>query len=227
MSFENARIMQDVVFVHETDYKEETRRAGKLIDYIGSYRPNYDAEYAKYLVKRFKLPAEKPVNKLSKGMQSVMDVIVGLSSRAPVTIFDEAYLGMDAPTRMLFYQEVLDDQEKHPRIFILSTHLVSEMDYLFDEVLILHKGELLLQEGYEELISRGLTITGEKALVDEFTKGMRIIGQQSLGNTKAVMLFEEQNDDIVKEANARGLDVGPVSLQNLFIYLTDEDGEGI
>lgn len=43
---------------------------------------------------------------------------------------------MDAPTRELFYPELLKDQEKHPRMMIVSTHVVSEMDNLFDEILI-------------------------------------------------------------------------------------------
>jgi ABC-2 type transport system ATP-binding protein len=221
--FENPKIMQNVAFVHETDYKEESSKAKKIIDIVGHYRSNFDMEYANYLIKRFKLPIEKPVNKMSKGMQSVLDVIIGLASRAPITIFDEAYLGMDAPTRVLFYQELLEEQAKHPRIMILSTHLVSEMDYLFDEVLILHNGSLLLHEEYETLVSKGVTITGAAQVVDEFVKGKKIIGEQRLGNTKAVMLFEEPEEESERLARQRGLEIGPISLQDLFIHLTKDD----
>jgi ABC-2 type transport system ATP-binding protein len=221
--FENPKIMQNVAFVHETDYKEESNKAKRLIGLVGHYRPNFDTEYANYLIKRFKLPVEKPVNKMSKGMQSVLDVIIGLASRAPITIFDEAYLGMDAPTRVLFYQELLEEQAKHPRIMILSTHLVSEMDYLFDEVLILHNGSLLLHEEYETLVSKGVTITGAAQVVDDFVKGKKIIGEQRLGNTKAVMLFEEPEEESERLARQRGLEIGPISLQDLFIHLTKDD----
>jgi ABC-2 type transport system ATP-binding protein len=220
---ENAKIMQNVAFVHETDYKEETSKARKMIEFVGRYCPHYDPEYAEYLVKRFKLPVDKSVKKLSKGMQSVLDVIIGLSSRAPITIFDEAYLGMDAPTRAIFYQELLNDQAKYPRIFILSTHLVSEMDYLFDEVLILHNGRLLIKKDYETLVSRGMTISGSAQEVDEFVQDKRIIGERKLGNTKAVMLYEKQNEELEKEAHRRGFEVGHMSLQDLFIHLTEDE----
>jgi ABC-2 type transport system ATP-binding protein len=225
---ENAHIMQNVAFIAQTDYSEETAKVSQMLDFVRRYRPNYDAEYADYLVKRFKLPLEKTVNKLSKGMQSVMNVIMGLASRTPVTIFDEAYLGMDAPTRVIFYQELLNDQEKHPRLFILSTHLVSEMDYLFDEVLILHQGKLLLHEEFESLVSRGVTITGAAESVDGFVREMgikKLLGEQRLGNTKAVTMYQEQNEEIWKEAHQRGLEVSNISLQDLFIYLTEEQEE--
>lgn len=224
--FENSRLMESVIFVHETDYKEEDKKVDKILSAVAKYRPNYDPEYAEYLIKRFKLPKDKGINKMSKGMQSVLDVIIGLSSRAPITIFDEAYLGMDAPTRVIFYQELLEEQGKHPRIMILSTHLVSEMDYLFDEVLILHQGKLLLKEEYETLLLRGLTLTGSSKVVDELVQGKKILRVQKLGDTKAVSIYEENTekvDEIEKQARQKGVDVGPMSLQDLFIYLTEDE----
>lgn len=224
---ENAGIMQNVAFVHQKDYKEETSKVKKMIQLAGRYAPHYDPEYAEYLIKRFKLPADKAVSKLSKGMQSVMDVIMGLSSRSPITIFDESYLGMDAPTRMVFYQELLEDQAKYPRIIILSTHLVSEMDYLFDEVLILHQGKLLLKEEYDTLVSRGVTVTGPAQEVDDFSREKKVISQQQLGGTKAVTIYDEDNEELQKDARLRGLEIGHISLQDLFIHLTEEEDNTI
>ena len=227
IAFENANIMKQIAFVYETNYKEESEKVKNILKMVSNYSPNYDREYEKELIKKFKLPIHKPANKLSKGMQSVLDVIIGLASRVPISIFDESYLGMDAPTRKLFYEEVLKEQEDYPRIMILSTHLVSEMEYLFDEVLILKKGSLLLHEEYEDLVSRGTTITGSVQEIDAFVKGMNILNSQQLGSTKAVMVYEdnsqEENTKIQKEALAKGFDVTPISLQDLFIYLTEEE----
>lgn len=219
--FENPDIMQNVSFHFETNYQEETEKVKNMLKMVGMYRPNYDAEYAEYLVKLFNLPLNKSVSKLSKGMQSALEVTMGLASRSPITIFDESYLGMDAPTRVKFYEELLKDQEKYPRIFILSTHLVSEMDYLFDEVLILHKGNLLLQEDYETLTSRGLSVTGNANEVNEFTRDKKILNSQQLGSTKSVMIYEERTDELDKSAHELGLEIGPISLQELFIHLTE------
>ncbi|KYG58383.1 ATP-binding cassette domain-containing protein [Planococcus maritimus] len=220
--FENPEKMEQIAFIYDKDYKEETEKAKKLIALASHYRPHFDMGYAEHLIKRFKLPVDKPVNKLSKGMQSALNVVIGLASRAPVTIFDEAYLGMDAPAREIFYKEILIDQEEHPRTFILSTHLVSEMDYLFDHVIIIDQGRLVLNEPYETLEALGASVTGAAADVDAFTATMQRLNEQQLGGTKSVMVYGELGETKRQEAHALGLEIGPVSLQDLFIYLTEE-----
>lgn len=223
--FENAKIMQQVSFLYDKDYKEESDKALAMLQYVQRYRPNFDMEYAEYLIKRFKLDTTKPIKGYSKGMQSALNVIIGLASRTPITIFDEVYLGMDAPSREIFYNELLKDQQNYPRIIILSTHLVSEMDHLFDEVMILNEGELVLHEGYDSLISQGVSITGNGELVDEFVQAKKQISVQQLGATKSVMVYGELSDQERKVAIDKGLEIGQVSLQDLFIHLTKEDGE--
>ncbi|ANU16418.1 ABC transporter [Planococcus maritimus] len=220
--FENPEKMEQIAFIYDKDYKEETEKAKKLIALAAHYRPHFDMDNAEHLIKRFKLPVDKPVNKLSKGMQSALNVVIGLASRAPITIFDEAYLGMDAPAREIFYKEILKDQEEHPRTFILSTHLVSEMDYLFDHVVIIDQGRLVLNEPYETLEAQGASVTGAAADVDAFTATMQRLNEQQLGGTKSVMVYGELDETKRQEAHALGLEIGPVSLQDLFIYLTEE-----
>jgi ABC-2 type transport system ATP-binding protein len=222
--FENAEIMQDVVFIYEKDNKEETEKVKGMLKFAERYRPYFDMEYAQSLVKRFNLPLNKAVKKLSKGQQSALFVTMGLASRCPLTIFDEAYLGMDAPTREIFYQELLEDQNNHPRTIIISTHLVSEMDYLFDEVIIIDKGRLILQEENETLLSKGATITGTADVVDQFVVGLKRLNEQQLGNTKRVVIYGALNEEQRNKAKEKGLEIGAISLQDLFIHLT---GEGV
>lgn len=225
--FENASIMQQVAFLYNKDYKEESDNVKQLLDGVERYRPNFDREYAEYLVKRFKLDQNKAIKKLSKGMQSAVNVTIGLASRAPITIFDEVYLGMDAPSRDIFYKELLEDQAKHPRTIILSTHLVSEMDYLFDEVLLLHDGKIMLQEDYDSLISKGAKITGNAEQVDEFVQSKQTIHVERLGGTKAVTILGELSQEERRTASDKGLEIRPVTLHELFVHLTkgEDDDE--
>ncbi|ANU11895.1 ABC transporter [Planococcus antarcticus DSM 14505] len=220
--FENPEKMQQIAFIYEKNYADEYEKIPAMLEFSENYRPNYDKEYADYLLKRFKLPLDKPVYKLSKGMQSALNVVIGLASRTPITIFDEAYLGMDAPSREIFYQEVLADLAKHPRTFILSTHLVSEMDYLFDNVVIIDQGRLLLNEDYETISAQGASITGAADQVDAFVTGRKVLNEQKLGGTKSVMVFGTLDEQDQLTARQQGLEIGPVSLQDLFIHLTEE-----
>lgn len=220
--FENPEKMQQISFIYEKDYADEYEKIPALLEFPERYRPNYDKDYANHLLKRFKLPLDKPAHKLSKGMQSALNVVIGLASRTPVTIFDEAYLGMDAPARQIFYEEILADQAEYPRTFILSTHLVSEMDYLFDKVVIIDQGNLLLNEEYETLSAQGASIKGAADQVDDFVAGMKVLNEQRLGGTKSVMVYGTLTEQNQLAAREQGLEIGPVPLQDLFIHLTEE-----
>jgi ABC-2 type transport system ATP-binding protein len=220
--FENAAIMQQVAFMYNKDYKDESDHAINVLKGVARYRPYFDMKYAEYLVKRFKLDKKKSIKQYSKGMQSALNVIIGLASRAPLTIFDEVYLGMDAPSRDIFYKELLEDQENHPRVIILSTHLVSEMDYLFDEVIMIDEGKLMLQEDYDSLLSKGAKITGSASVVDDFVQSKQQINVEQLGNTKAVTIYGELSKTERTIAVDKGLEIAPISLHELFVHLTKE-----
>ena len=97
------------------------------------------------------------------------------------------------------------------------------MEYLFDEVLILHKGKVVLQEEYESLITKGASITGEAEVVDEFVRNMKQLNVQKLGNTKSVMVYGELSDAERQIAHKKGLEVGPISLTG-FIYSFNRGG---
>lgn len=223
--FENAKIMSQVSFIYNVDYSDEYYTAKDFFEESERYRPNFDMDYAKELAKRFHLPLNKSINKLSKGMQSALNAILGLAYRSPVTIFDEVYLSMDAPTRKIFYDEVIEDQNRFPRIIILSTHLVSEMEYLFDHVLILDQGILLIDEDFEAIISRGVSVTGYHSEVDKFIRNKKILNEQKLGTTKSAMVYGSISEEEKAEAKKLGLEIGAVSLQELFIYLTQKEEE--
>ncbi|ARF16090.1 ATP-binding cassette domain-containing protein [Sporosarcina ureae] len=220
--FENENAMSQVMFVHQTDYKDHHDTISKYFDLAERYRPTFDRKYAEQLVQLFHLPTNKPLRKLSAGMQSAFNVTIGLASKTPITIFDEAYQGMDAPTREIFYNEVLEEQARNPRIFILSTHLISEMEYLFDEVLIIHQGTLILQEEVDTLLERGYSVTGPTSDVVEVVAGLHVLNEEQLGGTKSMMLYGELTKEKEDEIKRKELEIGNVSLHELFIHLTKE-----
>lgn len=223
--FENPRITPHVCFVRESLDIYETDNIKYALKLGAYWRPNWDAEYAAALVERFKLPLKRNVGKLSRGMKSALGVTIGLASRAPVTIFDEAYLGMDAPSRYAFYDELLSDYMAHPRTIVMSTHLIDEVSSLFEEVLILDQGRLVVHDEAEALRTRGASIVGPAEAVDRAIAGLTVLNEQRLGGTKSVTVYGALPDGFEQRSRSDGLDLGPVALQDLFVHLTS-DGEG-
>lgn len=220
--FENSAAVRDICLIRDTaDTVDGAQKVRDALDFAAVMRPHWDAAYAESLLDAFSLDPGKPISTLSLGRRSALGVILGLASRAPLTAFDESYLGMDAPSRQVFYNELLSVPDGDPRTIILSTHLIDEVGALFEEVVLLDKGRLLLHEEADVLRSRGCEVTGHAETVDSFSAGATVLSEKRLGNTKSVMLYGAADDTLLDRAAAAGLDVGPVGLQELFVHLTE------
>ena len=219
--FENVRATTRICLIRDDGgLGDSTDRLGDILDMAAMLRPGFDRAYAADLLGRFALTRRQRLGRLSRGQRSAFGIVVGLASRAPLTMFDEAHLGMDAPSRQLFHDELLRDYLAHPRTFLLSTHLIEEQSPLFEQVLILHRGRLLLREDLDDLRTRGVSVTGPASVVDDFVFGLTVLGERQLGPTKEVTVFGGLDDERRALARTYGLDLGPVAVQDLFIHLT-------
>ncbi len=170
--FENWKITRDVCFIRDRIDSQDEDKVSAVLKFAASLRPNWDAAYADKLTRLFNLPLKKRVSALSRGMKSALGITLGLATRAPLTIFDESYLGLDAPTRYAFYDELLADYMANPRMIILSTHLIEEVAPLFEEVVIIDHGRLVLHDEAEAVRSLGAAVTGSAEAVDRFVEGL-------------------------------------------------------
>ncbi|MNW57489.1 High-affinity zinc uptake system ATP-binding protein ZnuC [compost metagenome] len=221
--FENAWAMAGTQLVRESG---DTISATKVADSLGYYaemREHWDADLAARLVDLFEVDLRKNPEDLSRGKRSALGAVIGLASRAPLTIFDEVYLGMDAPSRYAFYDALVEDYTEHPRTIVLSSHLIDEVERIFEDVVIVDRGRVLLAESVESVRSRGVSLTGSAAVVESFVDGRRVLARQRLGGTAQVTLFGTLDDAERTAATEAGLELGAVPLQDLFVHLTREE----
>lgn len=224
--FENAAVTSRVCLVRGSgDAAQSGLKVSDVLEFARYLRESWDASYAAELVELFSLPLNKKVGSLSHGRLSALGIVIGLASRTPLTMFDESYLGLDAPSRYKFYDALLAETMSHPRTMILSTHLIEEVSALFEEVLILDEGKLVLHDEAESLRAAGSAVTGDAEAVDRFVDGMRVLGEKRLGRTKSAMVYGELDADRRAQAHAAGLDLGPLALQDLFVHLTEPGRE--
>jgi ABC-2 type transport system ATP-binding protein len=219
-AFENAEVMRHTCFIRDTLDVYDGDRLSKVLTFAGWMRPTWDADYAAKLLDLFQLSPRKRFSQLSRGQKSAFGVVLGLAARARLTILDESYLGMDAVVRAAFYRELLADYLAHPRTVILSTHLIEEVADLFERVIILDRGRVLLHEETEKLRGRGVTVTGPADAVGAFVSGRTILGDRSLGGVREVTLDGPLDPAEKARAEAAGITLGQVGVQDLFVHLT-------
>ncbi len=224
--FENSRATSRICLVqHGVDPADKGDKLKDALHLASVLRESWDTEYADRLMDVFSLPLNKKLGQLSLGQRSAFGVVVGLASRAPLTMFDESHLGMDTPTRYAFYDALLSDFMTAPRTVILSTHLIEELAALLEEVVIIDDGRLVLHEETEAIRARGTSVTGPSGAVDRFVDGLTVLNQKQLGPTKSATVYGALDPARHAAARTEGLDLGPVPLQDLFVHLTEKAGE--
>lgn len=219
--WENAAVTSQIALIREGgDVHGEDEKIDEIFRYAAWLRPNWNADLADDLVEAFGIPRKTNLDKMSRGQRSAVGVALGLAARAPITMFDETYLGMDAPSRVLFYDRLLQEYIDHPRTFIISTHLIEEVSRILEQVIIIHQGRTLLQTATDDLLGQGTAITGPSDRIDAFVKGLTVIGSRDLGRIRSTTIFGELDATQRRIAREEGLDLSPLELQDLFVHLT-------
>jgi len=216
---ENASVLQNLSFIKESQKYPEDFKPKHVLRSAPWFFPNWDADFADQLVEEFRLPTNRRIKKLSRGQLSAVGVIVGLASRAPLTFFDEPYLGLDAVARQLFYDRLLSDYAEHPRTVILSTHLIDEVSDLLEHVIVIDQGRIIINESAEALRGSVSNVVGTSSAVDAFAAGREVLHREGIGGLASVTLSALSDADRVA-ARTAGLELSPVSLQQLIVRKT-------
>ena len=216
---ENARVLQRTSFIKESQKYPDDFRVKHVFRSASWFFANWDAAYAERLIEDFRLPTNQRVKKLSRGQLSSIGVIVGLASRAPLTFFDEPYLGLDAVARQMFYDRLLEDYAEHPRTVILSTHLIDEVANLLEHVLVIDHGRIIIDQNADELRGTATAVVGTAAAVDAFVGTREVLQRDGIGGLASVTVAGLTPKDRA-EAQAAGLELTPVSLQQLIVRRT-------
>lgn len=197
--------------------------AYRVKDYLkiaSAFLPDWDQDMAEGLIRKFNLNPKKRINKLSKGMTSMITIIVALASKAKFTLLDEPVSGLDVVAREQFYQLLLEEYTNTGRTFVISTHIIEEAADIFEEVIIMDKGEILLKENTQELLARCFHVSGRKDQVEKALEGYETYQEELVGRSKSAMVLLKPGQYPPKE---EGLMVQPMNLQKVFVGLCKEE----
>ncbi|HTC70177.1 MAG TPA: ABC transporter ATP-binding protein [Acidothermaceae bacterium] len=214
---ENDSVLRRMMFVKESQIYPEVTVA-HVVRGASWFCPNWDAEFAERLLADFALPTSRRVRKLSRGMISALGIVLGLASRAELTIFDEPCAGLDAPARQLFYDHLLADHVEQPRTVLLSTHLIDEAAKLLERVVVIDHGRIKIDADIDDIRGSAVQIAGAARAVDAFTAGRQTWDRRRIGSLVSVTVAGPLDGTDRAETQALDLDVSPVPLQQLLVH---------
>jgi ABC-2 type transport system ATP-binding protein len=200
-----------VCLVREDQRFPETYRVADALRAAALLQPRWSAAVADEALARVDLPRDRRVTALSRGARSMLGAVIGLASRAELTLLDEPYLGLDAVARRAFSDLLLADYAEHPRTIVLTSHLIDEIADLLEHVVVLDGGRVVLDDDADALRGRAVTVSGPAASVERFVAGAGELHRAQLGSVLRVTVVG------APAAAPPDLEVAPVSLQELVV----------
>ena len=154
-----------ISYLPERTYLNKQMKVSEVIDYFSDFYENFDSDKAKRLLKDLDLDINLPLTKMSKGMQEKVGLVLVMSRSADLYILDEPLGGVDPATRDYILDTILSNFNENASV-IISTHLISDIERILDEVIFIDKGKIVLQSDADKLRKK------EKASIDEIFRRM-------------------------------------------------------
>ena len=156
---------RSISYLPERTYLDKSMTIKQTLKYFTDFYDNFDIEKAKRLIKDLDLEIDTKISKMSKGMQEKLQLILVMSRNVELYILDEPLGGVDPATRDYILDTILNNFNEDASI-IISTHLISDIERILDEVIFIDKGKIILSSDADKLREK------EKGSIDEIFRRM-------------------------------------------------------
>ncbi len=154
-----------ISYLPERTSLDKTMSVNKVIEFFGDFYEDFDAVRARRLLADLDLDPAQKLSKMSKGMQEKVQLVLTMSRKAELYILDEPMGGVDPATRDYILDTILTNFDEGASV-VISTHLISDIERILDEVIFIDKGRIILTADCDELRER------EGGSVDEIFRRM-------------------------------------------------------
>lgn len=206
------RMPESVNFI-ESGSTQFNMKVSALINAAAALQEDFDRDFALEMAERFELNPSKRYKQLSFGMKTMLTTIIALANNAKVILLDEPTLGFDAIMRDQFNALLLESYHAHPRLIIVSTHLIDEIAKVTEQLIIIDKGRILLTAGIDDIDEKAYTLSGPAKTILPLLDGLNCIGKTMAGSTVAAHIY----GDRITPPNGVALD--RLTLQDFFINI--------
>lgn len=196
-------------------------RVREVLQFAAGFHPNWAWPLAHELLETFRIDPRKKMSQLSKGTAALVGNIIGLASRAALTLYDEPVLGLDVLMREKFYKVLLEDYAAHPRTILLSTHLIDEIAPVVEQIFIIEAGSVLLHDEMDRIRMGTHMLRGKSEAVAAFTAGKRVIHTEAYGRGTLAAMYEQLTEEDLMRARELDIAIEGLTLQKFFAYLVE------
>jgi ABC-2 type transport system ATP-binding protein len=216
----NREMRRNIAYVGEDKQLYRYMTVEQLIRFTQSFYSDWEQEIHQRLLKKYQLPLDRKVKALSKGMRTKLALLLALSRRSELLILDEPGEGLDPVAIEELLQDLVAAAANGTTIFF-SSHQISEVERIAEQVCILDEGELVADLSLEDMRKDYRRITlgfSDEPEPRRFSlpgvRKLQISGRQvtlvASGNSDAIL-------EIVRDMGPVSVDVAPIGLREVFL----------
>ncbi len=193
-------------------------RISELLKLAAGVDSEFDMDFALRMVEKFHLDKRKKYHALSFGMKTMVTTIISLASNDDIVLLDEPVLGFDAVMRAEFYSLLSESFAEHPRIIIVSTHLIDEIAGIAEQIIMIDGGKLIFSEDINAVIEKSYKVSGLDEDVRLATNGLNVVNSEKIGKFSVVYVYDHRINTSAK------IEIANLSVQDLFIKIAGGEG---
>lgn len=139
-----------ISYLPDESYFQDWMKAKDALNMFNELYIDFNYQYCLELMKRFDLTVDMKIKSMSKGMKEKFQLCLVMSRKAKIYILDEPIAGVDPAAREVILDVILNSYDKNALVLI-STHLISDLEAIFDEVVFIKEGQIILHDSSESL----------------------------------------------------------------------------
>ncbi len=140
-----------VAYLPEIDYLYPWMSAAETVQFVSGFFRDWSAERAQQLMEQLEIPARTKVRDLSRGLRARLKLVLALAREVPLVLLDEPLSGIDISSRAKIIRAIVGEYRTGEQTIVLSTHQVQESESIFEEVMFLRSGKIVLSDQAEHL----------------------------------------------------------------------------
>lgn len=184
-------LMKDVCFIADVATLPRWMKVSQLLDYVDGVHPGFSRDVALRFLERTKIPQNKRIKALSKGMVTQLHLAIVMGIDAKLLVLDEPTLGLDILFRKAFYRDLLEEYFDEQRTIIVTTHQVEEVEHILTDVMFIRDGRIVLDSSLDSLSEQFVELVVDSDRIDAARALGPVLERSMLGKT--IFVFENRD----------------------------------
>jgi ABC-2 type transport system ATP-binding protein len=195
--------------------------AGRNLAYLAELLPGWSRDRAHYLSERIGLPLGKPVSKLSRGNKTKLALVAAMAHRPRLLLLDEPTSGLDPVVRAEVLDVLWEIIEDGEHAVLYSTHILSDINRLADELAFLRDGQIVLRTGRDELSERWRRVSF-RLQEEEFELSGVVEHRRVRAEHQVITRDSEATLQQLTELGAEAVEVSRMSVDEIAVQILKE-----